>query len=135
MPVKPWDFKFYNELFDLRMILEKEAVKRLCEMDHETSEELQALKRIWLVPVEEYKQESKQLIFVLPEYRRQGIATELCQLLFAYAQQQNIQHLYLHTHPFLPAAEKFWRLQSFSTVSRDQLGMYDTIHMLKRLCL
>ena len=75
--VKPWDFKFYNELFDLRMILEKEAVKRLCEMDHETSEELQALKRIWLVPVEEYKQESKQLIFVLPEYRRQGIATEL----------------------------------------------------------
>lgn len=85
--------------------------------------------------MEEYKQESKQLIFVLPEYRRQGIATELCQLLFAYAQQQNIQHLYLHTHPFLPAAEKFWRLQSFSTVSRDQLGMYDTIHMLKRLCL
>ena len=117
------------------MILEKEAVKGLCEMDHETSEELQALKRIWLVPVEEYKQESKQLIFVLPEYRRQGIATELCQLLFAYAQQQNIQHLYLHTHPFLPAAEKFWRLQSFSTVSRDQLGMYDTIYMLKRLCL
>lgn len=74
-------------------------------MDHETSEELQALKRIWLVPVEEYKQETKQLIFVLPEYRRQRIATELCQLLFAYAQQQNIQHLYLHTHPFLPAAE------------------------------
>ena len=45
------------------MILEKEAVKGLCEMDHETSEELQALKRIWLVPVEEYKQETKQLIF------------------------------------------------------------------------
>lgn len=82
------DFKFYNELFDLRMILEKEAVKGLCEMDHETSEELQALKRIWLVPVEEYKQETKQLIFVLPEYRRQGIATELCQLLFAYARNK-----------------------------------------------
>jgi DNA-binding GntR family transcriptional regulator len=78
--VKPWDLKFYNELFDLRMILEKEAVKRLCEMDHETSEELQALKRIWLVPVEEYKQESKQLIFVLPEYRRQGITLNLKKL-------------------------------------------------------
>ena len=62
------------------MILEKEAVKRLCEMDHETSEELQALKRIWLVPVEEYKQESKQLIFVLPEYRRQGITLNLKKL-------------------------------------------------------
>ncbi len=45
------------------MILEKEAVKGLCEMDHETSEELQALKRIWLVPVEEYKQETKQILF------------------------------------------------------------------------
>ena len=46
-------------------------------------------------------------LFVLPEYRRQGIATQLFQLVFAHAEQQGIQTLYLHTHPFLPAAEQF----------------------------
>lgn len=71
-------------------------------------------------------------LFVLPEYRRQGIATQLCKMLFEHAQRQNIQYLYLHTHPFLPVAETFWQLQGFSTVSREQLSMYDTIHMLKK---
>lgn len=116
------------------MILEKEAVKGLCEMDHETSEELQALKRIWLVPVEEYKQETKQLILyclsIVDRNRDRALPVVICictatkysAFIFAYGS-------------ILPAAEKFWRLQSFSTVSRDQLGMYDTIYMLKRLCL
>lgn len=30
--IRPLEFKYYQELFDLRMILEKEAVKRLCEI-------------------------------------------------------------------------------------------------------
>lgn len=68
-------------------------------------------------------------LFVLPEYRRQGIATQLCQLLFKHAEQHGIETLYLHTHPFLPAAEKFWCLQGFDMIKREWLKTYDTIHM------
>lgn len=39
--IRPLEFKYYQELFDLRMILEKEAVKRLCELEH--PEQLPAL--------------------------------------------------------------------------------------------
>ena len=70
-------------------------------------------------------------LFVLPEYRRLGIATKLCQLLFEQATQRGIQDLYLHTHPFLPAAEQFWCLQGFKVIKREQLTMYDTIHMAR----
>lgn len=72
-------------------------------------------------------------LFVLPEYRRQGIATQLCQLLFEHAEQHNIKTLYLHTHPFLPAAERFWILQGFDVIKREWLKTYDTIHMRKDL--
>lgn len=60
--IKPLDFTFYKELFDLRMILEKEAVKRLCEMDHEQSEELNSLKKLWLVDESGYNQNTKELV-------------------------------------------------------------------------
>lgn len=72
-------------------------------------------------------------LFVLPEYRRQGIATKLCQLLFEYGQQNRINTFYLHTHPFLPAAEKFWTLQGFEVIKREWLKTYDTIHMRRDL--
>lgn len=72
-------------------------------------------------------------LFVLPEYRRQGIATQLCQLLFTHAEQHGIETLYLHTHPFLPAAEQFWRLQGFDVIKREWLKTYNTIHMLRTI--
>ena len=68
-------------------------------------------------------------LFVLPEYRRQGIATKLCKMLFKHAKQQKIETLYLHTHPFLPAAEQFWQLQGYEVIKREWLKNYDTIHM------
>lgn len=46
-------------------------------------------------------------LFVLPEYRRKGIATQLCKMLFSHAQKNEITTLYLHTHPF------YRRLKSF----------------------
>ena len=70
-------------------------------------------------------------LFVQPEYRRQGLASQLCHALFEYAQRQNIRHFYLHTHPFLPAAEYFWQKQGFQVIHREWLAHYDTIHMLK----
>lgn len=60
--IKPLDFTFYQELFDLRMILEKEAVKRLCSMDHEQSIELQQLKQLWLVEPEAYNSNIQELL-------------------------------------------------------------------------
>ena len=60
--IKPLDFTFYQELFDLRMILEKEAVKRLCSIDHEQSIELQQLKQLWLVEPEAYNCNIQELV-------------------------------------------------------------------------
>lgn len=72
-------------------------------------------------------------LFVLPEYRRKGIATKLCDMLFSYAKNNRITSLYLHTHPFLPAAEEFWTLQGFEVIKREWIETYDTIHMSKSL--
>ncbi|MFC1392178.1 GNAT family N-acetyltransferase [Acinetobacter pittii] len=72
-------------------------------------------------------------LFVLPEYRRNGIATMLCKMLFSYAQKNEITTLYLHTHSFLPAAEEFWNLQGFEVIQREWIDTYDTIHMSKSL--
>lgn len=47
--VKPFDFRFYEEIYDLRIILELESVKRICECT-EMLPQLDDLKRIWLVP-------------------------------------------------------------------------------------
>lgn len=72
-------------------------------------------------------------LFVLPEYRRNGIATMLCKMLFSHAKNNGITSLYLHTHPFLPAAEEFWCLQGFEVIKREWIETYDTIHMIKSL--
>lgn len=47
--VKPFDFRTFEELYDLRVVLECAAVRRLCEREREPSQ-LEDLKRIWLVP-------------------------------------------------------------------------------------
>lgn len=72
-------------------------------------------------------------LFVLPEYRRKGIATKLCDILLNHAKNNRITSLYLHTHPFLPAAEEFWTLQGFKGIKREWIDTYDTIHMSKFL--
>jgi len=72
-------------------------------------------------------------LFVLPKYRRKGIATKLCDMLFSHAKNNRITSLYLHTHPFLPAAEEFWTLQGFEVIQREWIDTYDTIHMSKSL--
>lgn len=49
--VKPFDFNQFEQLYDVRIVLELAAVKKLCEM--ETSANLEDLKRIWLVKPED----------------------------------------------------------------------------------
>lgn len=45
--VRPFDFQQYEQLYDVRIVLEMAAVRRLCEMD--PAPDLETLKRIWLV--------------------------------------------------------------------------------------
>ena len=49
--VKPFDFAQFENLYDLRVILETAAVKRLCDMPVQPP--LDDLKTFWLVPVNE----------------------------------------------------------------------------------
>src|SRR5690554_6178431 len=49
--VKPFDFHQFEQLYDVRIVLEMAAVKRLCEM--EPAPDLSALERIWLVAAED----------------------------------------------------------------------------------
>jgi DNA-binding GntR family transcriptional regulator len=52
--VLPFDFDKFDQLYDLRMVLETTAVQRLCQQDVATSATLlQVLKERWLVPVGE----------------------------------------------------------------------------------
>jgi len=44
--VKPFDFRQFEQLYDVRIVLEMAAVKRLCEME---AQALDDLKQIWLV--------------------------------------------------------------------------------------
>lgn len=49
--VAPLDFDVMDELYDLRILLECEAVRKLAEAEHRPG--LQALAEVWLVPVTE----------------------------------------------------------------------------------
>lgn len=48
--VKPFDFESFESLYDVRVILELAAVKKLCEM--EDKPDFEELKEIWLAPPE-----------------------------------------------------------------------------------
>jgi DNA-binding GntR family transcriptional regulator len=49
--VKPFDFNQFEQLYDVRIVLELAAIKKLCEM--EPAPNLEDLKRIWLVKPED----------------------------------------------------------------------------------
>lgn len=50
--VRPFDFRTFEELYDVRVVLECAAVRRLCERE-QNAPQLEDLKRIWLVPENE----------------------------------------------------------------------------------
>jgi DNA-binding GntR family transcriptional regulator len=51
--VRPLDFELFEHLYDLRMVLETTAVRRLCERATTPGDALEALTAIWLVAPEE----------------------------------------------------------------------------------
>ncbi|GLO14978.1 N-acetyltransferase [Pseudomonas putida] len=72
-------------------------------------------------------------LFVLPAYRREGLAGALFSALREQAAQAGIDCLYLHTHPFLPGAIAFWERQGFAVVDVEQDPVWQTTHMQLRL--
>jgi DNA-binding GntR family transcriptional regulator len=60
--VLPFDFERFDQLYDLRMVLETTAVRRLCagdgRVDHALLQELAA---VWLVPVEARSTDARQV--------------------------------------------------------------------------
>ncbi|WP_437881735.1 GntR family transcriptional regulator [Pseudomonas sp. LRF_L74] len=60
--VRPFDFTHFEELYEVRILLELEAVRRLCELpagNHPP--ELARLQAIWLVPVDERIQDGREV--------------------------------------------------------------------------
>lgn len=68
-------------------------------------------------------------LFVIPEFRRSGLATTIYLSLKDYARQQGVEVLYLHTHPFLPGAIGFWQRQGFRIVGVESDPVWQTTHM------
>ncbi|MEZ5644248.1 MAG: GntR family transcriptional regulator [Burkholderiaceae bacterium] len=60
--VLPFDFDKFDQLYDLRMVLETTAAQRLCQQEATRSSELlEALKERWLVPASERSSDATQV--------------------------------------------------------------------------
>ena len=60
--VKPFDFAHFEELYDVRIVLEQAAVKRLCDRDtEETPALLSELKRLWMVAPEQRLEDGREV--------------------------------------------------------------------------
>lgn len=72
-------------------------------------------------------------LYVDPAFRRTGLASQLFAALVKTAWGRGIEKLYLHTHPFLPGAIRFWEKNGFSIIDVEDDPVWHTTHM--RLCL
>jgi GNAT superfamily N-acetyltransferase len=68
-------------------------------------------------------------LYVLPAYRRCGIAAKLFEALEQKAMKEGVEVLYLHTHPFLPGALGFWEKRGFRVVNVEDDQLWQTTHM------
>ncbi|PRD56200.1 GNAT family N-acetyltransferase [Sphingobacterium gobiense] len=68
-------------------------------------------------------------LYVEPDYRKSGLGTALVQRLKTIGQQQGVELLYLHTHPFLEGAYEFWLKQGFDLVLSCEESGFETLHM------
>ncbi|UQY34212.1 GNAT family N-acetyltransferase [Pseudomonas fulva] len=72
-------------------------------------------------------------LFVAPASRRSGVAARLCNVLRVHALGEGVEVLYLHTHPFLPGAIRFWEKQGFTVTDVENDPVWQTTHMQCRL--
>ncbi|WP_300635260.1 GNAT family N-acetyltransferase [Pseudomonas sp.] len=72
-------------------------------------------------------------LYVLPAFRRFGLAGELYRSLEALARADGVEVVYLHTHPFLPGAIDFWIRQGFEVTDVEPDPVWQTTHMHRPL--
>lgn len=72
-------------------------------------------------------------LFVLPGYRGAGLASALYRALQQQAEEEGVEVMYLHTHPFLPGAQAFWERQGFELIAQDPDPVWRTLHMERAL--
>ncbi|KAH7068711.1 acyl-CoA N-acyltransferase [Paraphoma chrysanthemicola] len=72
-------------------------------------------------------------LYVLPDYRRFGLAAALFSALSEKAKKEGIGRFYLHTHPFLPGAIRFWEKHGFEVVQVEEDPIWRTTHMQMRI--
>ena len=70
-------------------------------------------------------------LYVLPDARRSGLATQLFRTLQCEASERSCEILYLHTHPFLDGAIEFWKAHGFKIICRDADAVWQTVHMIR----
>ena len=57
--VRPFDFEAFENLYDVRVVLELAAVRKLCEMEGKPA--LDALKEIWLAPAAQRERDAQKI--------------------------------------------------------------------------
>lgn len=72
-------------------------------------------------------------LFIFPQWRRQGVASQMFAHLLQIAKARGVEVFYLHTHPFLEGAVEFWQTLGFEILERDPDPLWQTIHMVCRL--
>lgn len=70
--VNPLDFEQFDQLYDVRLVLELAAVKKLCEM--ESVPELTALKSFWLAKPDEREQDEQRVCQADEEFHQIMVA-------------------------------------------------------------
>lgn len=68
-------------------------------------------------------------VYVLPAYRRCGLAAAMFGKLGEHAGKQGVECLYLHTHPFLPGTIGFWEKRGFEVLGVEDDTVWQTTHM------
>lgn len=70
--VRPLDFTLFDNLYDVRLILETAAVRRLCEMTPQPT--LEGLREAWLVPRTQWLQEPRVVATLDEEFHATLVA-------------------------------------------------------------
>lgn len=71
-------------------------------------------------------------LFVDRRCRRCGLASKMFSIAEDFANKQNYDDIYLHTHKTLPGAIEFWKKMGF-VVSLDACDELETVHMDKKI--
>lgn len=79
--VRPFDFARFDDLYDMRIVLESAAVERLCQMETQTL--LQPLRDIWMAPAAARETESRRVAQLDEEFH--------CSLVAAAGNQEMTQ--------------------------------------------